>query len=99
MLAAHLDPTPSVKWSKGASPLAAQLPAGASVRSVLLPYSDASLFGLLVQTGSVADVKVITQAAVAALKGAGEALQRPVTKARFVATAAYDAQGGLVAEG
>ncbi|TBU24944.1 LuxS/MPP-like metallohydrolase [Dichomitus squalens] len=101
VLAAHLDPTPSVKWSQGTSPIAAKIPAGASVRSVLLPYSDASLFGLLVQGQTAADVKTAGQAAVEALKAAsslsGEDLQKAVAKAKFAAASAYESREGLVA--
>ncbi|EJF61400.1 LuxS/MPP-like metallohydrolase [Dichomitus squalens] len=101
VLAAHLDPTPSVKWSQGTSPIAPKIPAGASVRSVLLPYSDASLFGLLVQGQTAADVKTAGQAAVEALKAAsslsGEDLQKAVAKAKFAAASAYESREGLVA--
>ena len=101
VLAAHLDPTPSVKWSQGTSPIAAKLPAGASVRSVLLPYSDASLFGLLVQGETSADVKAAGQAAVQALKASGslsgDDLQKAVAKAKFAAASSFDAREGLLA--
>ena len=101
VLAAHLDPTPSVKWSRGTSPIAAKLPAGASVRSVLLPYSDASLFGLLVQGETSADVKAAGQAAVQVLKAAGslsgEDLKKAVAKAKFAAASSFDGREGLLA--
>ena len=101
VLAAHLDPTPSVKWSQGTSPIAAKLPAGASVRSVLLPYSDASLFGLLVQGETSADVKAAGQAAVQALKASGslsgDDLKKAVAKAKFAAASSFDAREGLLA--
>ncbi|KAI0743043.1 LuxS/MPP-like metallohydrolase [Daedaleopsis nitida] len=101
VLASHLDPTPSVKWSQGTSPIAASVPAGTSVKAVLLPYSDASLFGLLVQGQTAADVKTAGKAAVAALKAAGslkaEELQKAVAKAKFSAASAYDVRDGLIA--
>ncbi|KAI0758832.1 LuxS/MPP-like metallohydrolase [Fomes fomentarius] len=101
VLASHLDPTPSVKWSQGTSPIAAGIPVGASVKSVLLPYSDASLFGLLVQGQTAADVKAAGKAAVDALKTAGslngEDLQKAVAKAKFSAANALDVRDGLLA--
>ena len=101
VLAAHLDPTPSVKWSKGTSPIAASIPAGASVRPVLLPYSDATLFGLLVQGQTGADVKAAGKAAVDALKAAGslagEDLQKAVAKAKFSAASSFEGRDGVLA--
>ncbi|KAI0350570.1 LuxS/MPP-like metallohydrolase [Trametes cingulata] len=101
VLAAHLDPTPSVKWSKGTSPIAAAIPETSSVRAVHMPYSDASLFGLLVQGRTTADVKEASKAAVAALKAAGdlkgEELQKAIAKAKFTAASALDARDGVVA--
>ncbi|OBZ74636.1 Cytochrome b-c1 complex subunit 2, mitochondrial [Grifola frondosa] len=100
VLAAHLDPTPSVKWSQGLSPIAAGVPAGASVQAVLFPYSDATLFGLLVQGATTADVKAAGKAAVAALKTAGdvkgEELQKAIVKAKFSVASAVDGRDGLV---
>lgn len=100
-LAAHLSPTPSVKWSKGLSPLAS-IPSGSSVQSVYLPYSDATLFGLLVQGETPAAVKEASTSAVAALKAAAkgieaEALKSAISKAKFSAASAVDTREGLVA--
>ncbi|EKM52276.1 uncharacterized protein PHACADRAFT_260537 [Phanerochaete carnosa HHB-10118-sp] len=101
VLTAHLSPKPSVKWSKGLSPIAAALPEGASVQAVLLPYSDAALFGLLVQGATAEEVKTAGQAAVKALKDAAnvkdEELKRAVAKAKFFAASATDAKSGQVA--
>jgi len=99
-LAAHLSPAPSVKWSKGLSPLAAQIPEGTSVQSVFLPYSDASLVGLLVQGPTAESVKVAGAAAVQALKSAAEGikeeqLQTAVAKARFAAAHSVESRQGL----
>ncbi|KAJ2920803.1 hypothetical protein H1R20_g16293, partial [Candolleomyces eurysporus] len=101
-LAAYLSPSPSIKWSKGTSALAAAIPEGASVQSVYLPYSDASLVGLLVQAPTAAGVKQAGQAAVQALKKAAsgvsqEELTSAVAKAKFAAASAADARAGLVA--
>ncbi len=100
VLAAHLDPTPSVKWSKSTSPIAAGIPEGSSVQAVYLPYSDASLFGLLVQGSTTAAVKEAGKAAVAALQAAGnlkgEELQKAISKAKFTAASAVDGRDGLI---
>ncbi|EIW56375.1 ubiquinol-cytochrome C reductase complex core protein 2 [Trametes versicolor FP-101664 SS1] len=100
VLAAHLDPTPSVKWSKSTSPIAAGIPEGSSVQAVYLPYSDASLFGLLVQAPTTAAVKEAGKVAVAALQAAGslkgEELQKAIAKAKFIAASAVDGRDGLI---
>ncbi|KAF5334938.1 hypothetical protein D9611_009934 [Ephemerocybe angulata] len=99
-LAAYLNPSPSVKWSKGTSPIAAALPEGASVQSVYLPYSDASLVGLLVQAPTAA-LKEAGSVAVSALKKAAsgisqEELASAVARAKFAAASAADARAGVV---
>ncbi|KIP05970.1 hypothetical protein PHLGIDRAFT_128565 [Phlebiopsis gigantea 11061_1 CR5-6] len=100
VLAAQLSPKPSVKWSQGLSPIAAALPVGASVETVLLPYSDATLFGFIVQGATAADVKTAGAAAVKALQGAtsvgAEDFKKAVAKARFAAASAVDGKQGLV---
>ncbi|EMD34977.1 hypothetical protein CERSUDRAFT_85735 [Gelatoporia subvermispora B] len=100
VLSAYLDPTPSVKWAQGLSPISSQVPAGAYVKTVLLPYSDATLFGLLVQAPSAEAVKTAGKAAVSALKEAGAAkgedLQRAIAKAKFAASSAVDGREGLL---
>ncbi len=99
VLAAHLDPQPSVKWSEGTSPITG-IPLGASVKSVYLPYSDATLFGLLVQGQTAEDVKAAGKAAVAALKDASnikaEDVKKAVAKAKFTAANSLDSRSGLV---
>jgi ubiquinol-cytochrome c reductase core subunit 2 len=101
-LAAALSPTPSVKWSKGLSPLASTIPEGASVQSVYFPYSDASLFGLLVQGSSIATVKEAGKAAVQALQAAAAGLSEEqftaaVAKAKFTAASAAESRHSLIA--
>lgn len=100
VLAAHLDPTPSVKWSQGLSPISAGIPVGTSVQTVLLPYSDAALFGLLIQGESTEGVKAAGKAVVAALKSAGELkgdeLKKAVVKAKFAAASASEGRDGLL---
>lgn len=102
VLNAHLSTTPSIKWSKGLSPIAASIPAGASVQTVYLPYSDASLFGFLVQAETAEGVTQAGLAAIKALKeatsGKGiaeEALKSAVAKAKFTAANAVEGREGL----
>jgi ubiquinol-cytochrome c reductase core subunit 2 len=100
-LAAYLSPAPSVKWSQGVSPIAAALPQGSSVQSVYLPYSDASLVGVLVQGHSAAAVKEAGKVVVDAVKKAAagasaEEVAAAVAKAKFAAASAADARAGIV---
>lgn len=100
-LSAYLSPTPSVKWSQGTSPITAAIPKGTTVEVVHLPYSDASLFGLLVQGPTGAAVKEAGVAAVEALKTAAtglkaEDLKKAIAKAKFAAASAVDSREGLV---
>jgi len=100
-LAAHLSPSPSIKWSKGLSPLSS-LPEGTSVSTVYLPYSDATLFGLLIQGSTPPSVKEAGMAAVSALKAASqgikeEELKSAISKAKFTAANAADSREGIVA--
>ncbi|TFK73095.1 LuxS/MPP-like metallohydrolase [Pluteus cervinus] len=101
-LAAHLSPQPSVKWSQGLSPLSKSIPEGTSVQTVYLPYSDASLLGLLVQGQTVAGVKEAGKAAVQALKSAAAGgvqdsdLKKAIAKAKFTTASAVDSREGLV---
>lgn len=99
VLAAHLDPTPSVKWSESTSPITG-IPTGVSVQSVHLPYSDATLFGLLVQGETAEDVKAAGKAAVAALKSVStikaEDVKKAVAKAKFAAASSIDSRSGIV---
>jgi ubiquinol-cytochrome c reductase core subunit 2 len=103
VLAAHLSPQPSIKWSKGLSPISSAISEGTSVQAIYLPYSDATLVGLLVQGQTAADVKEAGKAAVQALKGAAttsgmsaEALKKAIVKAKFAAASAVDTREGLI---
>jgi ubiquinol-cytochrome c reductase core subunit 2 len=99
-LAAHLSPLPSVKWSQGLSPMAEGIAPGSSVRVVYLPYSDATLVGLLVQSTTTEGVKAAGTAAVKVLKEAGKAkaddIKKAVVKAKFAAASAVDGKDGLL---
>jgi ubiquinol-cytochrome c reductase core subunit 2 len=94
-LAAYLDPTPSLKWSQGSSPLAS-LPGGATAQVVYQPYSDAALFGIVIQAPTEAALKEAGQKAVAGLKNLkGAEVHKAVGKAKFAAASALDARDGL----
>jgi len=99
VLSSYLSPIPALKWSKGLSPLS-ELPEGTSVQSVYLPYSDASLFGLLVQGTTTAGVKDAGKLAVKALKEAGgikaEDLKMALAKAKFSTASSIDGRDGIV---
>ena len=100
VLSAHLDPTPAIKWSKGLSPIAANLPEGVSVRSVLLPYSDAALYGIVIQGADTERVKEAGKVAVAALKASGDLkgddLKKAIAKAKFNAASALDGRDNTI---
>lgn len=100
-LAAHLSTTPSVKWSKGLSTIAAGIPEETQVQSVYLPYSDASLFGFVVQGETAEGVKEASKVAVEALKKAAkglkeEELMSAVAKAKFAAASDVESKEGLL---
>lgn len=101
-LAAHLSTTPSIKWSQGLSPIVqAGIPEGTLVQTVYLPYSDASLFGLLVQGETSEGVKGAGKVAVQALKNAAKGLgqkelEAAVKKAKFGAASQVERREGLV---
>ncbi|KAG2344639.1 LuxS/MPP-like metallohydrolase [Suillus weaverae] len=99
ILSAHLSPQPSVKWSQGLSPISAAIPQGTSVQPVLMPYSDATLFGLLVQGSSAEGVKEAAKVVTSALKEStglkGDALKMAVAKAKFAAASSLDGRDGI----
>jgi hypothetical protein len=92
----------SVKWSHGSSALAqaAAKVNGASAKSFLLPYSDASLFGVVVTAptseGVAAVAKDVTAALKAASKASGEEIKRAIAKAKFADAISREQQLGLV---
>ncbi|KAG8817500.1 ubiquinol-cytochrome c reductase core subunit 1 [Serendipita sp. 401] len=103
VLAAHLSASPSVKWSDGTSSTFTNLPQGSKVQTVLLPYSDATLFGFLVQAPTSEGVLQAGKAVVAGLKEASgsssirpEAWKKAVAKAKFAAATALDTRQGLL---
>jgi ubiquinol-cytochrome c reductase core subunit 2 len=101
VLAAHLSATPAVKWSEGEASVFSNLPKGATIQTVLLPYSDATLFGFLVQAPNSETVTQAGKAVVSALKEAStsikaEALKKAVAKAKFTAATALDTRQGMI---
>ncbi|KAH9034226.1 LuxS/MPP-like metallohydrolase [Lactarius pseudohatsudake] len=101
-LAAHLNPAPALKWATGAAPLASAIPAGVSARSVLLPYSDATLIGVVLEgadAGALAEgAKAVVGAFkdVAAGKVGKEELGRAVARAKFQLAAGLEGREGYV---
>ncbi|KAJ7180552.1 Metalloenzyme, LuxS/M16 peptidase-like protein [Mycena filopes] len=97
-LAAYLDPNPSVKWARSASPMLQA--EKTSVQAVYLPYSDAALVGLLIQGPTTAGVREAGKAAVVALKGTSgikpEALKSAIAKAKFRLASSADGRAGVV---
>lgn len=98
-LSAYLSPAPALKWSNGLSPLSG-LPLGTSVQSVYLPYSDATLFGLLVQGTTTKGVKDAGKLVAKALKEAaavkGDDLKKALAKAKFAAASSVDNRDGII---
>ncbi|TFK48170.1 LuxS/MPP-like metallohydrolase [Heliocybe sulcata] len=101
-LSAHISAQPSLKWSQSTVPSATGLTAGTTVQSVYLPYSDAALFGILVQGPTSQAVKQAGQAAVKALKDAtgssglkAEDLKKAVAKAKFQAASVSESREGI----
>lgn len=94
VLAAYLDPTPSIKWTEGTSPLA-KLPAGVTAQIVHDAYSDGALFGVLIQGNDVAALTEAGKRAVQAIRGAaeglkGDAFAQAVTKSKYAVASALE---------
>lgn len=101
VLSAYLSPSPSVKWSKGTSPLSSIIPEGITANTLLLPYSDATLFGLLFRGESAEGVKEAVTASVKTLKDAAasikpEDLKKAIAKAKFAAASIAENREGFV---
>ena len=98
-LASYLSPKPAVKWSQGTSPIS-PVPEGASVQTVYLPYSDASLFGVLIQGETTGNVSEAARTVAKALKGISsvksEEVKKSVAKAKFAAASAVEDSYGFV---
>jgi ubiquinol-cytochrome c reductase core subunit 2 len=101
-LAAHLNPAPALKWATSSAPVASGIPAGIHARSVLLPYSDATLIGVVLEGKDGAALKEGAKAVVGAFKSAAEGkvgkeeLARAVARAKFELAAGVEAREGYV---
>lgn len=101
VFASLLDPTPSLKWTTGSSPLS-NLPGGASAQVVYLPYTDAALFGVVVQAPTAEAVREAGKSVVKALKAVAsgsvkdEEVKKAVAKAKFAAASTIESRDGLV---
>lgn len=96
ILSAYLDPTPQLKWAQSSSPIASLLTSGTTVQSVYLPYSDAALAGVVIQSASPADAKAAAQVVAKAIKEVkagslqGDAFKIAHAKAKFAAASALE---------
>jgi len=92
----------AVQWSTGSSPLsqAAAKVTGASAKAFLLPYSDASLFGVVVTAPTsegVASVAKEVAGLMKAGKGKDEEIKRAVAKAKFYEATLLERHESLIA--
>ncbi|KAG8909021.1 ubiquinol-cytochrome c reductase core subunit 1 [Tulasnella sp. 403] len=96
ILSAYLDPTTSIKWAQSVSPIASALAPGATAQAVYLPYSDAALAGVVIQSHSGEALKTAASAVAKAIKDVksgsltGDAFNGAVAKAKFRAAAALE---------
>ncbi|KAG8959656.1 ubiquinol-cytochrome c reductase core subunit 1 [Tulasnella sp. 419] len=103
ILSAILDTTPSIKWSKPTTSFASSIPHGTHVKPVVLRYSDASLFGVIVQSHSVDGVKSAAANVVKTLKEAGsgslkdDEVTKAIAKAKFSLASSAEQKDALVA--
>lgn len=100
-LNAHISPVPSVKWTTGTSPLSASIPAGVHASTVILPYSDATLFGILLEGYDAKAVSAGAKAAVDAFKATAskvgaEDAAKAVAKAKFTIAGGAEKREGYV---
>ena len=101
-LAAHLNPVPALKWATSAAPLASAIPAGVSAYSVLLPYSDATLIGVVLEGADAGALKEGAKAVVGTFKDAAagkvgkEELARATARAKFQLAAGVEGREGYV---
>lgn len=101
-LAAHLNPASALKWACSAAPLASAIPAGVRAHSVLLPYSDATLIGVVLEGSDGSALKEGAKAVVGAFKDAAggkvgkEELARAVARAKFQLASGVEGRDGLV---
>jgi len=68
MLAAHLNPASTLEWASCACPLASAIPVGVRAHSVLLPYSDVMLIGVISKRNDGTALKEGAKAVISAFK-------------------------------
>jgi ubiquinol-cytochrome c reductase core subunit 2 len=93
----------ALKWAPGSTPLskAADKVAGATVRSFVTQYSDASLLNIVVQAPTNQGVRAVAQDVAAAIKAASSGVQedelkRAVAKAKFADATTLEHYASLV---
>jgi ubiquinol-cytochrome c reductase core subunit 2 len=92
-----------LKWVPGTSPLAlaAEKVPGGKAKAFLLPYSDATLFGVVISAPTSEGVKALATEAAAAIKGLGqvseETVKKAVAKAKFEVASAVEDKQSLIA--
>ncbi|GJJ09083.1 hypothetical protein Clacol_003305 [Clathrus columnatus] len=97
ILNSYLSTTPSLKWSTSSSPLATGLPSETSAKPVLLQYSDAALFGVIVQGKTPEGVTEAGKTVAQVLKNLSvkeEDFKRATAKAKFSAASEQDSRSG-----
>ena len=102
VLAHVLGGETSIKWSHGSSPLsqaAAKVP-GASAKAFLLPYSDASLIGVVVTAPTSEGVASVAKDVSTALKGASKVkddeFKRAVAKAKLDEASRFERSTAMI---
>ncbi|KAF8310735.1 LuxS MPP-like metallohydrolase [Clavulina sp. PMI_390] len=95
VLGAYLDPTPSLKWTEGTSPLSSLAASGVSAQVVNETYSDGSLFGVVLQSGDSAALSEAGKTVVATLKGVSGALKEKEAFGKALAKAKLNAVSAL----
>ncbi|BEJ16340.1 hypothetical protein CspHIS471_0509450 [Cutaneotrichosporon sp. HIS471] len=93
----------ALKWSPGSTPLskAAEKVAGATVRSFVTSYSDASLLNIVIQAPTNEGVRAVAQDVAAAIKAASSGvkeddLKRAIAKAKFADATTLEHYASLV---
>jgi len=91
----------AVKWSAGSSPLsqAAAKVHGASAKAFLLPYSDASLFGVVVTAPTSEGVASVAKEVAGLMKAKpkDEEVKRAIAKAKFTDASLLERHESLIA--
>jgi len=67
-LAAHLNPASTLEWASCACPLVSAIPVGVHAHSVLLPYSDMTLIGVIPKRNDSTVLKEGTKAVIGVFK-------------------------------